>query len=101
MVSDYHTAFAFRSMPEYVIAEGDMVAIHETYLLTHVGVFGGVPPTGKELSAAGSEMYRFASDRLVEQWVDVDVIGLLSQLGFTVTPPVHLTQDEGASAELG
>jgi hypothetical protein len=56
MVIDYLTGFAFHSMPEYLIAEGDMVAIHETYLLKHVGLFAGVPLTGKEMSAAGSEM---------------------------------------------
>jgi hypothetical protein len=56
MVSDYHTAFAFRSMPEYLIAKGDIVAIHETCLLKHVGLFAGVPLTGKEMGAAGSEM---------------------------------------------
>jgi hypothetical protein len=61
MIIDYLTAFAFRSMPEYLIAQGDRVAVHETCLLKHVGLFAGVPLTGKEMSAAGSEMYRFAS----------------------------------------
>jgi steroid delta-isomerase-like uncharacterized protein len=81
LLAAYLTAFEFHSMPELLIAEGDMVAIHETYQLTHIGAFQGLPPTGKEVVVAGAEIYRIVDGKFVEQWVEADMLGLLRQLG--------------------
>jgi predicted SnoaL-like aldol condensation-catalyzing enzyme len=77
----YLTAFEFHSMPEFLIAEGDMVAIHETYQLKHIGAFHGLPPTGKDITVAGAEIYRIMDGKFVEQWVEADMLSLLQQLG--------------------
>jgi len=82
----YLTAFAFHSMPEFLIAEGDLVAIHETYQLKHIGAFQGFPPTGKDVTVAGAEIYRIVDGQFVEQWVEADMLGLLQQLGVLPSP---------------
>jgi hypothetical protein len=40
-------------MPEFLMAEGDMVVVRETYRLKHTGEFQGIPLTGKEVSVTG------------------------------------------------
>jgi predicted SnoaL-like aldol condensation-catalyzing enzyme len=82
----YVTAFAFHSLPEFLMAEGDLVTIHETYRLTHQGAFQGAPPTGKEVRVTGTEIYRIVDGKFVEQWVEADMLGLLQQLGLLPTP---------------
>ena len=76
----YLTAFEFHSMPEFLIAEGDLVAIHETYQLKHIGAFQGLPPTGKDVTVTGTEIYRIVDGKFVEQWVEADMLGLMQQL---------------------
>jgi predicted ester cyclase len=82
----YLTAFEFHSMPEFLIAEGDIVAIHEIFQLKHVGPFQGIPPTGKDLTVASAEIYRIANGKFVECWVEADMLGLLRQLGVLSLP---------------
>ena len=82
----YLAAFAFQSMPEFLIAEGDLVVVRETYRLTHQGEFQGLPPTGKEVSVTGTEIYRIVDGKIVEQWVEADMLGLLQALGVVPSP---------------
>jgi predicted ester cyclase len=81
LFAEYLAAFAFHSMPEFLIAEGDLVALHETFQITHVGPFGQLPPTGKDLTVAVAEIYRIVDGKFVEGWVEPDMLGLLQQLG--------------------
>jgi predicted ester cyclase len=73
-------------MPEFLIVEGDLVVIRETYRLTHQGEFQGLPPTGKDVSVTGTEIYRIVDGKFVEQWVEADMLGLMHQLGILPTP---------------
>jgi SnoaL-like polyketide cyclase len=82
----YLAAFAFHSMPEFLVAEGDLVVIRETYRLTHKGEFQGIPPTGKDVSVTGTEIYRIVDGTCVEKWVEADMLGLMHQLGILPTP---------------
>ncbi len=82
----YLAAFAFHSMPEFLVAEGDLVVVRETYRLTHHGEFQGIAPTGKDVSVTGTEIYRIVDGQFVEQWVEADMLGLLQQLGVIAAP---------------
>ncbi len=82
----YFAAFEIHDIPEFLIAEGDMVAIHDTYQAKHTGEFQGVPPTGKEATVTGTDIYRIVDGKIVEQWVEVDMLGLMQQLGILPTP---------------
>jgi len=56
----YLAALDFHSMPEFLMADGNMVVVRETYRLKHTGEFQGIPLTGKEVSVTGCLGY-FAS----------------------------------------
>ncbi len=64
-----------------LIAEGDLVAGRFTGRGTHLGLFQGVPPTGRSWSAGCTGIYRVEDDRIAEAWVNWDLLGLLEQLG--------------------
>jgi predicted ester cyclase len=65
---------------EVLVAEGDKVVAHDTYRLEHVGEIAGIPPTGRELTATGIDIYRIADGKIVEQWYEMDLTGMLQQL---------------------
>jgi steroid delta-isomerase-like uncharacterized protein len=65
----------------HVVADGDLVADHLTGTGTHQGEFVGIPPTGRAVRFETMETYRIADAQVAEQWVLVDMLGLLQQLG--------------------
>ena len=73
-------------MIEDLIAEGDKVAVRQTWRGTHTGNFQGIPPTGKPVTFTSLEVYRVTGGKLAEEWVELDMLGLLQQLG--VIPPM-------------
>jgi predicted ester cyclase len=75
-----------REMPEFLIAEGDMVVIRETARGKHAGVFQGIPPTGKEVTISNNEINRMVEGRIVEQWAGLDMLSLMQQLGVVPRP---------------
>jgi predicted ester cyclase len=81
LFATYFAAFTIQDTPEFLIAEGDMVAIHDTYRVKHIGAFQGIPPTGKEVTISGMDIYRIVDGKFVGQWVEADYTGLLLQLG--------------------
>jgi predicted ester cyclase len=52
---------------------------------THRGEFMDIPPTGREIGLGGITILRFENGRCVERWSQVDMLGLLAQLG--AVPP--------------
>jgi predicted ester cyclase len=88
-----------RAFPDYSgtnvdqIAEGDKVASRFVFLGTHLGEFEGVAPTGKRVEFVGASIDRVAEGKIVESWVEVDMLGVMQQLG--AVP--ELGQSEGAS----
>jgi predicted ester cyclase len=69
-----------------MVAEDDKVAIRATFHGTHRGEFQGIPPTGRDVSIPLMLIYRIASDRIVEHWMNADSLGLLQQLGAVPVP---------------
>jgi predicted ester cyclase len=68
-----------------VIAEGDMVAAHWSYVATNTGPFLGRPATGRRVTDEGTDIFRIENDKIVEMWVNQDSLGLLQQLGVIPT----------------
>ena len=81
LFATYLAAFDIRVTPEFLIAEADMVVVHDTNWLKHTGAFQGIPPTGKELSNTSTDIYRIVNGKIVEQWLETDFTGLMQQLG--------------------
>jgi steroid delta-isomerase-like uncharacterized protein len=78
----YSSAFPdLQCTTEDMVAEGDKVAIRNTWRGTHQGAFQGLPPTGKHVTFTGSDIYRVVGGKIAEQWAELDALGLMQQLG--------------------
>jgi steroid delta-isomerase-like uncharacterized protein len=66
---------------EDLVAEGDKVVARWTARGTHTGDFQGLPPSGKVATSSGITIFRIADGRIVEEWSESDMLGLLQQLG--------------------
>jgi steroid delta-isomerase-like uncharacterized protein len=66
---------------EDIVAEGDKVVIRYTGVATDTVGFMGRPPTGKTISTAAMQIFRFADGQIVESWAVRDDLGTLRQLG--------------------
>jgi predicted ester cyclase len=71
---------------EELVAEGDMVVSRQSTRGTHKGEFLGVPPTEKEVTWTGILMFRTSEGKIVDQWLEQDVMGLMQQLGVVSMP---------------
>ncbi len=82
----YFSAFDIDSRTDFVVAEGDMVAIRDVMRFKHTGPFLGVAPTGKEATITTNDIYRIVNGKIVEQWVEGNMPALLQELGIIPTP---------------
>jgi steroid delta-isomerase-like uncharacterized protein len=71
----------FQITIEDMIAEGDKVAVRHTTTATHLGELMGIPPTGKRVTVSGIHITRVVDGKVVEDWANDDVLGMLQQLG--------------------
>jgi steroid delta-isomerase-like uncharacterized protein len=67
------------------IGEGDKVVTRWTFQGTHQGEFMGMPATGKRVSVGGISTDRIAHGKVVEHWAELDILGLMQQLGVAPT----------------
>jgi len=63
------------------IAQGDLVANRITWRGVHSGNLAGVPATGRSIELRGINMFRVKDGRVVQQWAQLDMLGLLQQIG--------------------
>jgi predicted ester cyclase len=81
------TAFPdLRLTVEDIIAEGDKIVVRMTFRGTHQGAFVDIPPSGKQVTVTEIAILRIANGKAVEQWTNVDELGLMQQLGATPAP---------------
>jgi predicted ester cyclase len=71
---------------EDILAEGDMVAARVTFRGTHTGEFQGVPPTNNQVVFSSIEIDRMVGGKVAEHWFELDLPGLLQQLGVSMGP---------------
>jgi len=68
------------------IAEEDRVMTRWSSVFTHTGELFGVPATGKRVKQSGIMVYRIRDGKVVEQWAEANMWGLMQQLG-AASPP--------------
>jgi steroid delta-isomerase-like uncharacterized protein len=73
---------------EEVIGEGETVATRGHFTGTHRGSFMGIPATGKQVTVKYMDFWRFRDGKAVENWVQMDLLGLMQQLG-VIPPPAR------------
>jgi steroid delta-isomerase-like uncharacterized protein len=82
IIANLRSAFPdLRCTVEDEIGEGDKLAAHWTMRGTHKGSFFGNLPTGRPVVVPGIIFARTVNGRIVEDWILIDQIGLLQQLG--------------------
>ncbi len=72
---------------EQILASGDRVTMQTTMRGTHTGTWLGIPPTGRTVDIQMISIHRFANDKIVEDWVLVESMGLFQQLGLLPPAP--------------
>lgn len=70
----------------WMIAEGDKVAVCFTAKGMHDGVFRGIPPTGKKFEVTAMTVWRFVKGKIAEEWVFSNDFDLYRQLGLLKEP---------------
>ena len=64
-----------------LLADDDLVAAHQCWTGTHTGPFAGIAATGRTVEFSSTAVLRIADGLIAEAWDEVDVAGLLAQLG--------------------
>jgi predicted ester cyclase len=83
----WHSAFPDEETTfEDQIGEGDKVVSRMTSRATHVGELMGIPPTGEKITVTGIWIDRVVDGKIVERWGQVDMLGVMRQLGATSAP---------------
>ena len=76
----------FHSTLEDMITAGDKVVSRFTASGTHKGEWMGIPATGKRMTSPGISIHRMAGGKIVDNWVSMDMLGVLQQLGVIPMP---------------
>lgn len=86
MIANLRSAFPdLHCTVEGEIGERDLLAAHWTMRGTHTGSFLGNLPTGRSIAVQGFFFARTADGLIAENWILIDQMGLLQQIG--VVPP--------------
>jgi steroid delta-isomerase-like uncharacterized protein len=73
-----------------IAAEGETVAARVAFRGTHRGEFQGIPPSGKEVAFSSMEFNRVVDGKVEEHWVEINLLGLVQQLGVATIPGPRL-----------
>ena len=68
------------------MSEGDRVVTRWIAQGTHQGELMGAAPTGNQVIATGITIHRIEEDKIVEEWSNLDALGLMQQIGAVPTP---------------
>lgn len=71
---------------EDMVAEDDKVAVRYSVRGTHRGELLGIPPTHRQITLTSTETYRLVEGKIDEQWVNLDALGMMQQLGVVAEP---------------
>jgi predicted ester cyclase len=72
---------------EDLVAEDDLIVARGALDGTNDGAFMGIPPTGRKMHWTATRMFRIRDGRIVEGWLNIDMVGMLVQMGVIPPPP--------------
>jgi len=82
LIRQYHSAFPdMKFTIEDQIAEGEMVVTRISVSGTHKGDFMGIVPSNKKISATGIASHKIQNNKIVEEWTEFDMLGIMKQIG--------------------
>ena len=71
---------------EDVLGEEDKVVTRGYFTGTHQGELNGIPATGKSVKIDYVDIWRLENSQAVENWVQIDMMSMMQQLGVIPTP---------------
>jgi len=77
----------FKITFDTVLVSGDNIIDRWTITATQTGLLHGIPPAGKSVRFSGMAIDRVVKGKIVEQWVYFNMLDVMQQLGFSLTPP--------------
>jgi steroid delta-isomerase-like uncharacterized protein len=87
LTAGFRSAFpGFQVEIEDMLEEGDKVAARWRLRGTNTGSFMGIPPTGKAVNVTATGIFRVVDGKVTDNWVNLDMLGLLQQLGVVPAP---------------
>ena len=87
VIGMFLTAFPdMQATLEDVFGEGNTVGSRGYFTGTHQGEFMGIPATNKPVKVAYIDLWRVENGQFVENWVQMDMLGLMQQLGVVPAP---------------
>ena len=87
LIAMYRSAFPdLHFTLEDMVAEDDRGATRLRISATHKGELLGIHPTENRLSFTAMEIYRLRESKIDEQWVNVDTLGMMQQIGAIPVP---------------
>lgn len=87
LVTRWHGTFpGFTATVDEVVVAGDRVTSRVTYRGTHENTWAGLPPTGKEFSGLGLDLFTVRDGPIVEHWHATDHYEMVVSLGGRIVP---------------
>jgi predicted ester cyclase len=80
---------------EDVLVSGDKATTRWAFHGVQSGDFQGMAPTGREVTLTGIIISRFQDGRVVEEWEQIDRLGMMQQLGLLPPPEAGAEAGEG------
>jgi predicted ester cyclase len=62
-------------------ADGDLAGTRGRFTGTHKDEFMGIPASGKPIDIKYIDLWRVRGGKLAENWVQMDMAGLMQQIG--------------------
>ncbi len=69
-----------RTEIDLILAEGDLVSVHQRWTGTHRGTVAGVGPTGRRVEFTSTTILRIHDGLITEAWDEIDLAGMLAKL---------------------
>lgn len=82
-----------------IVAEGNRVAWRWTFRGTHTGEVMGIPASGKSVVLQGLTLEHMDGGRITDRWSQLDMAGLMQQIGASAAPAGHPAQAPHPHAE--
>lgn len=73
-------SFSHRTLIEDQVTEDNKTILKVKLLMTHIGSWRGIDPTGVQVSTAGYRFYRLEDGKIIEHWAEINGTALETQL---------------------
>ncbi len=87
MIKAWHAAMPDGHMTiDDIVTEGDLSTIRMTWEATQSGAFGNIPASNKRIHVTSTGIDRVINGKIVEGWGELDMLGMLQQMGAMPSP---------------